>query len=117
MALFMVEINAKMVLFMACPTQTSPATSMTEKAKQVGYLFIMAPVSTSVLKVSSLSVLSASLEETVREVTYTHTVVLEAPRCSHHRQPVSTSGSKARVQTARPATLETASDMHEVPAC
>ena len=42
MALFMVEIKAKMVLFMACPTETSPATSITEKAKQVGYLCIMA---------------------------------------------------------------------------
>ena len=69
-----------------------------------------------VLKVSSRSVLLASLEETAREV-------LEAPRHRHQRQPASTSGSKARVQIARPATvetalatLETASDLHEAPA-
>ena len=61
-------------------------------------------------KLSSLSVLLVSFDGTVSEV-------LEAPRHSHHRQPVSTSGLKAHVQTARLATLETASDLHEVPAC
>ena len=59
----------------------------------------------------------ASLEEMAIEV-------LEAPRRRHQRQPANTSELKARVQIARPATvetalvtLETASDPHEAPAC
>ena len=62
------------------------------------------PVSMSVPKASSRSVPLASLEETAREV-------LEAPRCRHQRRPASTIESKARVQIAQLATLETASDL------
>ena len=74
------------------------------------------PVSMCVPKASSRSVPPASLEETAREV-------LEALRCRHRRRPASKIESKARVQIARPATvetalvtLETASDLHEAPA-
>ena len=68
------------------------------------------PVSMSVPKASNLFTLLASLKETASQV-------LEAPRRSHHHQPVSTSGSKARVQTAQLVTFGTASNPHEAPAC